>query len=211
MNQHRAGWPCNDTIRACLINFFSGALLAFGLYHIHGNSELSEGGVLGLILLLEHWLRISPAASGMVLNCVCYAFGWKTMGRGFLLRSGFAAAGFSLGYWLWEQYPPLLPQIGQYPLAAAVLGAAFVGVGCGFCVRAGGAPCGDDALAMSLSRILKTDIQWAYLITDLTVLGLSLSYIPLGKIIYSLITVILSGQIIGWIQRFSGHKKTTAE
>ena len=34
------------------------------------------------------------------------------------------------------------------------------------------------------------------------VLGLSLCYIPLGKIAYSLLTVILSGQLIGIVERF---------
>ena len=46
-------------------------------------------------------------------------------------------------------------------------------------------------------------IQWIYLMTDFVVLALSLTYIPLGRLIYSLITVVLSGQIIGWIQRIS--------
>ena len=40
-------------------------------------------------------------------------------------------------------------------------------------------------------------IQWIYLASDMTVLLLSLSYIPLRRILYSLLTVILSGQIIG--------------
>ena len=35
--------------------------------------------------------------------------------------------------------------------------------------------------------------------SDLVVLLLSLSYIPAGKIVYSLLTVILSGQLIGLI------------
>ena len=35
--------------------------------------------------------------------------------------------------------------------------------------------------------------------SDLTVLLLSLSYIPLGRIAYSLLTVILSGQLIGLV------------
>ena len=59
----------------------------------------------------------------------------------------------------------------------------------------------DDALAMSISHITKIGIQWVYLITDLSVLLLSLSYIPIGRIAYSLLTVTLSGQIIGWIQK----------
>ena len=65
----------------------------------------------------------------------------------------------------------------------------------------GGAPTGDDALAMSVSKILPIDIQWIYLISDLIVLLASLSYIPLDRILYSLLTVILSGQMIGVIQK----------
>ena len=60
---------------------------------------------------------------------------------------------------------------------------------------------------MSLSTITKVPIQWIYLISDLTVLGLSLTYIPLRRIGYSLLTVILSGQVIGWIQKIPNKKK----
>ena len=91
-------------------------------------------------------------------------------------------------------------------MAAAIAGAIFVGIGAGFSVRAGGAPSGDDALAMSLCHITKVPIERIYLITDLTVLLLSLTYIPFRRIAYSLITVTLSGQIIGWIQRIP-HRK----
>ena len=82
-----------------------------------------------------------------------------------------------------------------------MVGAIFVGIGAGLCVRAGGATGGDDALSMSLAHITKWNIEWIYLGSDLVVLLLSLSYIPLSRIGYSLLTVILSGQIIGWIQR----------
>ena len=93
-------------------------------------------------------------------------------------------------------------------LLASVAGALFIGVGAGLCVRAGGATSGDDALAMSLASLTKIPIQWLYLISDLTVLALSLSYIPVRRIGYSLLTVVLSGQIIGWIQRIRLHKQT---
>ena len=94
----------------------------------------------------------------------------------------------------------LYPQIADHPLLAALVGALFVGVGIGLAVRAGGAPGGDDALAMSISARLGCKIQTVYLFSDLTVLALSLTYIPLQRILYSLLTVVLSGQIIGWVQ-----------
>ena len=181
--------------------FLSSAFQAFGMYNIHAVADVTEGGVLGLTLLLEQWLAISPALSGLFLNGICYFLGWRTFGKEFIYLSMVAAGGFSVGYGICECFPPLWPEIANIPLLAALLGALFIGIGAGICVRTGGATCGDDALAMSLSKITKIDIQWIYLISDLTVLGLSLSYIPLKKIGYSLLTVILSGQIIGWIQK----------
>lgn len=187
-------------ISHCFVAFFASAFQAFGMYNIHALSGVTEGGVLGAILLIDHWLGISPALSSFVLNAACYALGWKTLGRSFIAYSLIAACGYSLGYGVCEQFPPLWPEIASHPLLAAIVGALFIGIGAGLCVRIGGATSGDDALAMSISHITKAPIQWIYLASDLLVLGLSLSYIPVKRIAYSLLTVILSGQIIGLIQ-----------
>ena len=191
----------------CLILFFASAFQAFGMYNIHAVADVTEGGVLGAVLLIEYWLHISPALSSFVMNTLCFAFGFRVLGRNFILSSFIAALGYSVGYGICEQFPPLWPGIAQFPLLAAILGALFIGIGAGLCVRAGGATSGDDALAMSISHITKVPIQWIYLGSDLTVLLLSLSYIPFRRIAYSLITVTLSGQIIGWIQRIPHRKE----
>ena len=185
----------------CLIAFLASAFQAFGMYNVHALSGVTEGGVLGLTLLLEVHFAISPAVSGFLLNAACYALGCRTLGKEFIGYSLIAALGFSVGYAICECFPPLWPEIAGYPLLAAFVGALFIGIGAGVCVRVGGATSGDDALAMSLSHIFKLPIERIYLISDLTVLGLSLTYIPLTKIVYSLFTVVLSGQIIGWIQK----------
>lgn len=186
----------------CLTAFAAAAFQAFGMYNVHALSNVTEGGILGLILLLEHWIGLSPAVTSLILNSLCYLFGWKTLGKAFLGYSLVASAGYALGYGLCEQFPPLWPQIANYPALAAIVGAVFVGVGAGVAVRAGGAITGDDALAMSLQARTGIRLEMLYLISDLTVLALSLSYIPLNRIAYSLLTVVLSGQIIGWIQKF---------
>lgn len=191
----------------CIIAFLSSAFQAFGMYNVHALSGVTEGGVLGLVLLIDHWTGVSPALSGFVLNAACYALGWRTLGRSFILYSLIAAVGFSSGYAICELFPPLWPGIAAHPLLAAIVGALFIGIGAGVCVRVGGATSGDDALAMSLSHILKAPIELIYLVSDLTVLTLSLSYIPLRRIVYSLITVILSGQIIGLIQKIHAKKR----
>ena len=179
---------------------------AVGLCNIHAFADVTEGGVLGATLLIEHWFAVSPALSALALNVLCYLFGWKTLGKEFLLYSAVCSGAYSLFYALLAPYAPLFPALIASPFWSAIVGALFIGVGAGLGVRAGGATCGDDALAMALSRLTKIDIQWIYLITDGLVLGLSITYIPLTKLGWSLLTVVLSGQIIGWIQKIKVKK-----
>ncbi len=189
------------SLRSCAAAFLSAGFLAFGMYNIHAVANITEGGVLGAVLLFQHWFGLSPAVSNLILNSLCYLFGWKTFGKTFVAYSAMASLGYSAVYFLCEQFPPLYPQIASMPLTASLVGSVFVGVGSGVCVRVGGATSGDDALAMSLSKVTRIPIQWIYLASDLAVLALSLSYIPLRRIAYSLLTVILSGQIIGLLQK----------
>lgn len=176
------------------------AILAFGLCHVHAMSSVTEGGVLGLTLWLYHTFSFSPAITSLLLNAACYLFGFRVLGLSFIGYSAVAGGGFSLFYFLFDLMPPVFPSLASCPLLAALLGALFVGVGVGLCIVAGGAPSGDDALAMSLAAKTKRDIRIFYLISDLLVLALSLTYIPITRILYSLLTVILSGQIIGLVQ-----------
>lgn len=187
--------------RRIVLSASGSAVLAFGLYQVHSQGVVTEGGILGLSLLLYHWLDLSPALSGLILNTVCYLLGLKVLGKSFLLYSALSSGCYSLFYSIFERQDLLWTELAAHPMAAAVIGAAFVGVGAGLCVRSGGAPSGDDALAMAMSKISPLSIEQVYLISDLCVLALSLSYIPVQKIFYSLITVVLSGQIIGLIQK----------
>ena len=120
-------------VKKCLITLLGSCILAFGLCHIHSLSGVTEGGQLGLTLLLQHWLHITPALSALVINIICYVAGWKVLGKSFLFYSAIAAAGGTGG-------------VDDLALAAA-LGTASPGsrsVGCGVCwfglriVRPGG-------------------------------------------------------------------------
>lgn len=201
----------NITLKKCAITLLGSFILAFGLYHVHSISGVTEGGVLGATLLLEHWTGISPALTGSIMNVLCYVLGWKLLGKEFIAYSALATAGFSGTYKICEQFPHLWPGLADMPLVAALVGALFVGVGAGLCVRIGGAPSGDDALAMSISHATGWKIQWVYLMSDLIVLVMSLSYIPVRRIGYSLFTVLLSGQLIGFVQNFNRTQETGAD
>ena len=86
----------------------------------------------------------------------------------------------------------------------------FVGIGAGLIVRRGGASGGDDALALILHQVTGWKISRSYFFTDFVVLMLSISYIPLRNIFFSLLTVTLSSAVIELLQK-SGQKATAEE
>ena len=181
-----------------------GAMIAtFGIHNIHQQTGITEGGVIGLMLFVEHWLGISPAFITPVLDLTCYLLAFKYLGGRFIKISALSTLSVSLFYKLWEQFPPMLPDLSAHPLAAAVLGALFVGIGVGIIVRQGGSSGGDDALALTISRVSGWRLARCYLFTDLVVLMLSLSYIPVRRIAFSLVTVTLSSWLIDRVQDFS--------
>ena len=189
-----------------------GAMIAtFGIHNIHQRTGITEGGVIGLMLLLEQWLGASPAFLTPVLDLSCYLLAFKSLGGRFIKISVVSTLSVSLFYKLWEQLPFLLPDLSAHPLAAAVLGAVFVGVGVGLIVRQGGSSGGDDALALTISKVTRWRLARCYLFTDLVVLGLSLSYIPFRRIAFSLITVTLSSWLIDQVQGYAPRRPARDE
>lgn len=181
------------------------AISSFGIYNIHRQTHITEGGVLGLILLLNNWTGISPSLLTPMLDILCYALAFRYLGKDFIkisLVSTLSLAGF---FKLWEQFPPVLPNLSPYPLAAAIAGGLFVGIGVGLIIRQGASSGGDDALALILSKLLHCRISRVYLATDITVLALSLTYISPHRIAYSLVTVIISSLLIERVQN-AGRK-----
>ena len=172
-----------------LIIVLGACILSFGLYNIHERTGVTEGGVLGMTLLLQHWFGLSPAITSPVMDIACYLLAWHFLGNAFAKYAVAASLAFAASHALWEQFPPLLPDLSAFPMAAAILGALFVGLGVGLVVRIGGACGGDDALALTIAHVSRWPISRCCLFTDLAVLLLSLTYIPFARIVYSLVTV----------------------
>ena len=121
----------------------------------------------------------------------------------------FSTCCYALLYRFWEFTGPFLPSYADKPLIAAILGGLFVGIGAGLIVRRGGASGGDDALALILHQVTGWKISRSYFFTDFVVLMLSISYIPLRNIFFSLLTVTLSSAVIELLQK--SRQNTSAE
>lgn len=191
-----------------LVFIVLGAMICtFGIHNIHQRTNITEGGIIGLMLLVEHWLGISPAYITPILDALCYFFAFRFLGWGFIKLSAVATLFVSGFYKLWEAFPPMLPDLSAHPLAAAILGGIFVGVGFGLIIRQGGSGGGDDALALTIANLFHWKLSRAYLFADVTVLLLSLTYIPFSRIFFSLITTTISSNLIDVVKDFGTKSK----
>lgn len=187
------------------------AICTFGVHNIHQQTHITEGGLIGTMLLIEHWLGLPPSVITPILDISGYLLAYKYLGGRFIKISAISTLCVSLFYEFWELFPPMLPDLSAYPLLAAILGGLLVGCGAGIVVRQGGSSGGDDALALTLSHVTRWRLSKAYLIIDLVVLGLSLSYIPLSNIVFSIATVTVSSNAIDWVQRVQWRRKRGVE
>ena len=156
---------------------------------------------------MNHWLGIPASIASPLLDFVCYALAFKFLGLDFILTAAVASVSLAGFYLLWESFPPMLPDLTPWPLAAALLGGVFVGIGVGIIVRQGGSSGGDDALALVIHQLTGWKLARSYLFTDLVVLGASLSYIPARRIAFSLVTVTVSSLLIDWVQGLGYDEK----
>lgn len=171
-------------------------ILAFATYNLNYQNNVTEGGVLGLLLLIKNLFNVSPSTTAIIIDLSLFALGYKVFGKRFLILSIFASISFSSWHYIWEGIGFVVPNLQHNMLLASILAGIGVGVGIGIIVRAGAAAGGDDVIALIGTKITKLKINHMYLITDLIVLGLSLIYLDFEQIFFSLLAVTISGKII---------------
>ena len=184
-----------------------GTILSFGMFHFNYQNNITEGGVLGLLLLFKNLFDFSPSATTLILDFSLFLLGTRFFGKSFMLYSVLSTLTFSITYSIWETTGPIVPSMDNNMLLASVLAGLFVGIGVGLVVRGGGAAGGDDVIALVVSKLTPLKVNWVYMITDFIVLGLSLTYLRFEQIFWSLIAVTVSGKVISLL--YYGKEGTT--
>ena len=183
------------------------AIMAFGVYNFYYINNITEGGILGLLLLFKNLFDINPSITSAVLDIGLLLLGCKFFGKRFFKYSIIASVMFAVLYDVFADMGPMMPQMGVLP--AAILGGLSVGIGCGMVVKAGCASGGDDALALMLSEKTPLKIGTVYFLMDAIVLILSLSYLSATDIMYSFVAITISGRVIDMI--YSKNSEETEE
>ncbi|MGL4363129.1 MAG: YitT family protein [Cellulosilyticaceae bacterium] len=186
-------------INIFLLIMLGSSILAFGMYNFNFQNNITEGGVLGLLLFCKNIWNISPSTTSIIIDFTAFAIGSHFFGKSFLIYSLSATLFFSTFYSFFESIGFIVPNLEHNMLLSTVLSGLFVGIGVGIIVRYGGASGGDDVIALIVSKLTSVQIKWVYLVLDCLVLLLSLAYLPVSQIFWSFFAVFISGQVISII------------
>ena len=96
------------------------AILTFGLHNIHTQTGITEGGVLGLLLFVNHWTGLPASVVSPVLDLLCYLLALRFLGGQFIRTSLISTAAVALCFKFWESFPCLLPDLSGAPIVGQV-------------------------------------------------------------------------------------------
>mgnify|MGYP001325790326 CR=1 FL=1 len=180
------------------------AIYAFGLQFFVIPNQLMEGGVTGIGVLLNYALGWPLSVSTLALNIPLFLIGWRLLGKKQMAYTLMGTVSLSVFLAFWEK---LIEQgwitpfhTSQDYILAALYAGVTLGAGLGIVFRFGGTTGGTDIIARIASRWRGIGIGQVILALDAVIIGASLLFIPIEKVLYTLVAVFIASKLIDFIQ-----------
>ena len=173
------------------------ALYGFGLVYINIANHLAEGGVTGITLLIRYWWGLDPAYSTVLLNIPLLIVGYKFLGKRALAYTIYGTLMLSAWLWSWQRVP-LSIDIHHDLFISGVLAGLFGGFGSGIIYRHGGTTGGTDVVARILEQQTGVPMGRTLLIFDAIVLTVSLTYLNIELMMYTLLGAYVFSRIVNF-------------
>lgn len=191
----------NLKMKDILFILLGAAIYAFGLINFNLKNQLGEGGVTGLALIFYNLFSIDPAWTNIILNIPLFFAGWKFFRRNEFIYTLIGTFSLSFFLFIFQHVMTFSFVLNHDLLLAALFAGVFIGGGLGIIFRYGGTTGGSDIVA----RITHKKFGWAMsktmLVTDASVILLSLVYLDYRQMMYTLVGVFVGSRMIDVIQK----------
>ncbi|KRG09941.1 YitT family protein [Staphylococcus sp. NAM3COL9] len=187
----------------CLIGAFVSAI-AVNCFILESN--LGDGGTVGISLALKYAFGWSPALTSLIINTIVIIVGWKFLSTRTAVYTFIANTAISLFLNLTENFST---GIDNFVINAA-FGGVFVGLGIGLVIAAGGVIGGTSVVAKMLNKYfdIKTS-QGIFLLDGLVVLSF-LFVLPLENVLFTIIMIFITERATSFIiEGFNPKKAVT--
>lgn len=185
----------NVYFKDIIIILIGTALYAFGLVNINIANDLAEGGVTGVTLILLALFKINPAYSTLLINIPLILIGGKILGKHAFYYTILGTVSLSSFLWIFQRIPVAI-NLDHDLLIASLLAGLAGGIGSGLIYRVGGTTGGSDVIARILEKKFGVSMGRSLFLFDIFVLTLSLTYLDVKRMMYTLIVSFVFSKIV---------------
>ena len=192
----------SKTILELLMITIGCAIYGLSLDMISVPNKLADGGLSGISLILHHFWGINMGLSTLVLNIPLILLGYRFMGKRLFAYTiwGTLCLSFFLRFWR------LVPIISQFNLEhdlflSAILAGSLSGFGLGLVFRFNGTSGGTDIIARICQMKYGISSGRILLLCDAIVLFISLSYLDIKHMMYTLLASYILAKVMDAVQQ----------
>ena len=170
-------------------------LLSLGLSLLN-TAGLVTGGIAGIALLVSYVVPLPAGLLFTLINIPFFAFAWRAMGRGFMLKTVAVNIGIAL---LALATRASLSMTVIQPAFAAIVGGTVIGMGVLSLARHGAGVGGTGVITLWLHKHRGINAGFAQIGFDCVILAISLSVLDWTRLGWSALSAAaISGVLIAW-------------
>ncbi|MFP7494926.1 YitT family protein [Terribacillus saccharophilus] len=166
-------------------------------------SELGEGGVTGVTIILFYALGWAPSIMNLILNGVLLIIGYRFLDKQTVFYTIIVVILNSIFLHITESWEIASDQV----LVNAVFGGVFAGVGIGLVLKVGGTTAGTAILARLANKYLDWKTSFALLFFDLIVVAASWFIIGTEKLLITVIMLYIATKVMEFVIEGLNPKK----
>lgn len=185
----------NKTVKDLILVVLGSFIFAAGVNAFIISGNLGEGGVTGLAIILYYAFHISPAITNFLVNAVLIAIGYKFLSKRSMYLTILVTILISIFLSLTESWQV---ETGN-SIVNAIFGGVSVGLGIGVIILAGGTTAGTTILARIATKYLDVSTPYALLFFDMIVVAISLTVIPLDKVLVTVISLYIGTKVMEYV------------
>jgi uncharacterized membrane-anchored protein YitT (DUF2179 family) len=183
-------------VRREVIRYFllllGSVIAAVGLEIFLVPNNIIDGGIIGISIISSYLTGLPLGAFVFVLNLPFLIFGYKQIGKTFVISS--LVAIISLSFWLSVFHP--IPGVTSDILLATVFGGIVLGIGVGLIIRNSGSLDGTEMVAIVLSKNTAFSVGEIVMFFNLFILSSAGLIFGWDRAMYSLIAYFIAFKVI---------------
>ncbi|KKB43065.1 YitT family protein [Bacillus thermotolerans] len=182
------------------------AAAAIELFLVPNN--IIDGGIIGISLILDYIFQHSSflnfSTFVILLNIPFVYFGYKQIGKTFMLSSLFGIVCLAVAEQLFHSFQPFTDQ----PILAVVFGGFFLGLGVGLVIRYGGTLDGTEILGILMTKKLPFSVGEFVMFINVFIFSWAAFVLGAENAMYSVITYYIAFKAIDTV--LQGLEETKA-